>query len=31
MGFASLGERDIERGIGRLVTVLDAMLARMSR
>ncbi|MGD9508098.1 MAG: PLP-dependent aminotransferase family protein [Geminicoccaceae bacterium] len=31
MGYASLGERDIERGIGRLATVLDAMSARMSR
>ena len=31
MGYAGLGERDIERGIARLVTVLDAMLARTSR
>ena len=30
MGYASLGERDIERGIGRLVTVLDALSARTS-
>jgi GntR family transcriptional regulator/MocR family aminotransferase len=30
MGYASLGERDIERGIRRLVTVLDALSARTS-